>query len=90
MIDIHQNGFILLFLTPFIGLEILTFSGMVSARQLTICLKSFRIIRVWDDRAARETPLKPCQDRSEKGVALAKAEKENGGKKGVEKSVRLL
>ena len=45
-------------------------------------LKSFRIIRVWDDGAARETPLKPCQDRSEKGVALAKAEKENGGKKG--------
>ena len=38
LILIHQNGFISLFLTPFIGLEILTFSGMVSARQLTICL----------------------------------------------------
>ena len=37
MIDIHQKGFISLFLTPFIGLEILTFSGMVCARQLTIC-----------------------------------------------------
>ena len=38
VIDIHQNKFISLFLTPFIGLEILIFSGMVSARQLTICL----------------------------------------------------
>ena len=37
VIDIHQKKFISLFLTPFIGLEILTFSGMVSARQLTIC-----------------------------------------------------
>ena len=41
VIDIHQNKFISLFLTPFIGLEILTFSGMVSARQLTICHKYF-------------------------------------------------
>ena len=38
VIDIHQNRFISLFLTPFIGLEILTCSGMLSARQLTICL----------------------------------------------------
>ena len=37
VIDIHQNKFISLFLTPFIGLEIFTFSGKVCARQLTIC-----------------------------------------------------
>ena len=37
MIDIHQNKFISLFLTPFIGLEVLTFSGMICARKLTVC-----------------------------------------------------
>ena len=37
VIDIHQNKFISLFLTPFFGLEILTFSGMICASQLTIC-----------------------------------------------------
>ena len=54
-------------------------------------LKSYRIIRVWDDRAARETPLKPCQDRSE--LLWQKLRKRMVAKKvveGVEKSVRLL
>ena len=39
VIDIHQNKFISVILTPFIGLEILTISGMICARKLTVCRK---------------------------------------------------
>ena len=43
---------------------------------------------MWDDRAVRETPLKPWLDPDEMRRSWrAKAEKENGGEK-VEKSVR--